>query len=202
VETNKPIRDASIKVNDVPAGKTDSSGNLIIENVTAGQYLIHTTANKYFSNTMEGISIQDYENYCLEIGLKPIPVHQHGHPRIYFDEHSYLLTSETLSILDTGAIILSEYKNLNIKLEGNCDVYECRKNDTVLSYQRTTAVKDYLVALGIESYRISVRGWGCAHPIAPNNYPNGRKNIEGCQLNRYVEIRLVSSSNVGFYEER
>src|SRR6185503_4242750 len=65
VETENPIVDASIKVNDVRIGNTDSSGNILLENVTPGKYLIWAFVNKYFSKRIDSISIQAYENHCI-----------------------------------------------------------------------------------------------------------------------------------------
>lgn len=58
-----------------------------------------------------------------------------------------------------------------------------------LSQRRAEAVDAWLVAnSGLAASTLTPRGYGAAHPVAPNQQSNGQDNPAGRQLNRRVEI--------------
>jgi outer membrane protein OmpA-like peptidoglycan-associated protein len=60
-----------------------------------------------------------------------------------------------------------------------------------LSERRAKSVRDWLVKLGgVPAARLTARGFGMSHPVAPNAKPDGSDNPPGRQLNRRVEIRV------------
>jgi outer membrane protein OmpA-like peptidoglycan-associated protein len=63
-----------------------------------------------------------------------------------------------------------------------------------LSARRANSVRDWLVKLGgVPAARLTARGFGMSHPVAPNANPDGSDNPKGRQLNRRVEIRVRKS---------
>ena len=59
-----------------------------------------------------------------------------------------------------------------------------------LSENRASAVRDYVVAQGVATNSVSVKGFGNASPVASNDIASGR------QENRHVEL-VVSGDVIG-----
>lgn len=87
------------------------------------------------------------------------------------------------------------YPDLVIRIEGhiccvdhNGDGPDLDTGEDNLSEERAKAVKEYLVANGIEETRVSYKGFGHSTPLF--SYPE--KNEEEQKLNRRVEIKIIS----------
>ncbi len=81
--------------------------------------------------------------------------------------------------------IVGVYPSLSFKVEGHTDSTGSDETNRVLSLQRATTVRDYLVGQGVDPASISVEGLGPDHPIADNTTSEGRAR------NRRVEIILT-----------
>ena len=75
-------------------------------------------------------------------------------------------------------------------MEGHTDNIGSDEFNQRLSEQRAAAVRDYLVAEGIQSESITARGFGEGRPVVGNETDAGR------QQNRRVEI-VVSGDSIG-----
>lgn len=83
---------------------------------------------------------------------------------------------------------LLEYSNRKVLIEGFTDDIGSRSINQQLSEKRAEAVKQALVASGVEPERILTRGYGEDYPIANNNTEAGRLQ------NRRVEV-VISDEN-------
>lgn len=83
------------------------------------------------------------------------------------------------------AAFLKENPKRNILIEGHTDSVGKEMTNLSLSQQRSDAVKTALMARGINSTRITGRGYGESYPIAGNSTKEGR------QQNRRVEIIIL-----------
>ena len=83
------------------------------------------------------------------------------------------------------ATILADYPSVNIEVVGHTDDRGTREHNIDLSQRRAEAVQADLIARGIESGRIQVRGEGPDSPLTSNDTPAGR------QTNRRSEFRVV-----------
>lgn len=105
---------------------------------------------------------------------------------IQFDFGKATIRKESNKLLDEAAKVLTDYPDLRIAISGHTDnVGEPAKN-LELSQARAGAVKEYLVAKGIDTGRIQTRGAGLSEPIADNATDKGR------QENRRIEFKLVN----------
>ena len=104
---------------------------------------------------------------------------------IYFDFEKSSLSSEATKHLDGVVLILKEFSDVNFRLLGYTDNIGKKSYNLRLSKKRINTVKKYLIANGIASKRIEVKGFGEENPIAPNKTSEGRKG------NRRVEIIAV-----------
>jgi len=79
---------------------------------------------------------------------------------------------------------LQQNPNLQALLVGHTDSVGKKESNLVLSRERAEAVKQALVAMGIDEARISTEGAGEEQPIASNMHPDGQSK------NRRVEVYL------------
>ena len=86
---------------------------------------------------------------------------------------------------DMVGMILSEYMDISITIEGHTDSRGAEDYNQELSEMRAQAVKVRLVNdYGIDPGRIRTRGYGESRPIAENQNSDGSDNAEGRQRNR------------------
>lgn len=109
---------------------------------------------------------------------------------LLFDFDSYALRQATMENLRTLAESLEEYEDTNVKILGHTDSTGDSAYNNTLSDQRAAAVKDYLVAQGIQYGRLVPMGYGESDPVTTNETEEGR------QLNRRVEIVIVASDEL------
>ena len=103
-----------------------------------------------------------------------------------FEQSTISFTDSTvIDELDRLADMLLNTEGLEIQLTGYTDNQGLARENMELSTERATAVKNYLIAKGIDAARIEARGLGSANPIASNQSSETRK------LNRRVEVAIV-----------
>ncbi len=86
--------------------------------------------------------------------------------------------------------ILLAYPSLHLALEGHTDSVGSDAYNQTLSEKRAFAVRDYLVAQGINGNGITAQGFGKANPVASNDTDAGRAQ------NRRVDL-VVSGDVIG-----
>ena len=85
--------------------------------------------------------------------------------RVYFDLDQYRLSADAQSILRRQAAWLSSYPDVNILVAGNCDERGTREYNLALGDRRASAVKNYLIAIGIDPRRINTISYGKEQPV-------------------------------------
>ena len=80
--------------------------------------------------------------------------------RVFFNYDSAVLTPEGRRTLERQAEWLRLFPEFNITIEGHCDERGTREYNLALGERRSNAVKDYLVALGIEVGRVATISYG------------------------------------------
>ena len=100
---------------------------------------------------------------------------------VQFDTGKATLTSGSSARLDTIVEYLTHKPSARIEISGHTDNVGKAKDNQRLSQQRAEAVRDYLVAKGIDASRIQTVGHGDGQPIASNDTAEGR------QQNRRIE---------------
>jgi OOP family OmpA-OmpF porin len=102
---------------------------------------------------------------------------------VNFLYNSYDLTREAREILDRVANRISQHPDLRLEVAGHTDATGDPSYNQYLSLRRAEAVRDYLVAQGVNPKHIGAAGYGGQRPIADN------ATIEGLRMNRRVELR-------------
>ena len=105
---------------------------------------------------------------------------------VYFDYDQSSLTSEAQATLDRQAAFLKASPSFRLVIEGHCDERGTREYNLALGDRRASAVRDYLVAKGINASRLSTISYGKERPSV------GGSNETSYSLNRRSVSRIDS----------
>ena len=85
---------------------------------------------------------------------------------IFFDTDRFDLTAAGRDSLAKNAAWLQRHSSISILVEGHCDERNTREYNLALGERRASAVRDYLVFLGIAPQRIQTISYGEERPFA------------------------------------
>jgi outer membrane protein OmpA-like peptidoglycan-associated protein len=193
--SNTPLK-ARVTLKGLSTGKTYLSTNsnaksgAFLATLKGGQsYAMDVSAEGYLFHSehfeiKEESSLED--PFIVEVRLKKIsPGQTIVLKNIFFDTDKYDLKKESTAELETLLSLLKRQLEMHIEIGGHTDNQGSEEHNLVLSKNRAKAVYDYLVANGIESSRLSYKGYGSRAPIESNDSEEGRAN------NRRTEIKIV-----------
>ncbi len=103
---------------------------------------------------------------------------------VLFDANSATINPGAVSSMNQVADVLNRYPESDVLVKGYTDSSGPEKANQELSERRAQAVKNYLIAQGVASGRITALGFGESLPVATNETPEGR------QANRRVELEI------------
>ncbi|WP_373087448.1 peptidoglycan-associated lipoprotein Pal [Sneathiella sp.] len=86
--------------------------------------------------------------------------------RVFFGFDKYDLSDEAQATLQRQAAWLNANPTVTLLLEGNADERGTREYNLALGDRRATAVKNYLVTLGVSAGRLSTISYGKERPVA------------------------------------
>jgi outer membrane protein OmpA-like peptidoglycan-associated protein len=107
---------------------------------------------------------------------------------ISFDTGRSDIKANLRPILDQFAQGLSQQPSMEVRIVGHTDNTGSDAVNNPLSVNRAQSARDYLVARGVSSQRISIDGRGSREPIADNATEAGRAR------NRRIDIYLAERS--------
>jgi outer membrane protein OmpA-like peptidoglycan-associated protein len=106
-------------------------------------------------------------------------IHLNMENQILFDTGSAFLYPEAVEILGAVALVLEEYEQTYVNVNGYADTVGDRAYNQQLSEQRAEVVADELVRAGVVPVRISPRGYGETNLLVPTpdntNEPRNRR---------------------------
>jgi OOP family OmpA-OmpF porin len=144
----------------------------------------------------DGDTLSDTDDACPnELGQPE----QRGCPKVYKDvvvtDSAVVITQQvnfatnkavispvSFALLDTVAAALTDFPLIRVEVQGHTDDRGSDKKNLKLSQSRAQAVRDYLIAKGIEPFRMTAQGYGESRPIETNKTSDGRA------ANRRVEF--------------
>jgi outer membrane protein OmpA-like peptidoglycan-associated protein len=103
-------------------------------------------------------------------------------PNLYFTQSTASLLPSSQPMLNELVKKLRELAELRLEIAGHTDNVGEPARNLRLSEQRARVVRQYLVQQGIDSVRLTARGYGGTRPVADNRDPQQRPR------NRRVEI--------------
>ncbi len=86
--------------------------------------------------------------------------------KVFFALDSSTLSSDAQATLDRQAAWLSRYPQVAVQMGGNCDERGTTEYNLALGQRRANAARDYLVARGVSSARVSAISYGKERPVA------------------------------------
>lgn len=104
---------------------------------------------------------------------------------IEFETGKATIKRSSYPMLDNIAAVFIENSNYIIEVQGHSDNTGSEKINIELSDKRAKAVREYLVAKGVNGEHITAKGYGPARPIADNKTRAGRAK------NRRVEFDIT-----------
>ncbi len=108
---------------------------------------------------------------------------------VLFDYNKAELKSAAEDALKKVSVVLSQFPESNVTVEGYTDSKGGQDFNLKLSLERADAVKDWLVKNGgVNPSHITGKGLGEENPVAPNADPDGTDNPINRAKNRRVTI--------------
>lgn len=125
-------------------------------------------ASKKPTNTADTATEFDADNSGLTLNLNGDSDSNTagGLVTVYFAFNSAQLSSATTSQLNANVEFLKSNPTVDIQIEGHADERGGIQYNLALGEKRAKSVRDYLVANGISSNRISVISYGKERPVA------------------------------------
>ena len=90
----------------------------------------------------------------------------------FFDFDKADLREDARTALAADAQWLKQYGSIRVLVEGHCDERGTEEYNLSLGQKRASAVKDYLVSLGVEGSRVNTVSYGKARPFCSDHDEN------------------------------
>lgn len=86
---------------------------------------------------------------------------------VFFELDSSAIGASARTTLERQAFFLRKYPSVAVTIEGHCDERGTREYNLALGERRASAVRDYLVSLGIDASRVTTISYGKERPVDP-----------------------------------
>ena len=107
-----------------------------------------------------------------------------SHPTIYFASDSYALDTTAYRKLEELAVLTAANPKLKISIEGHTDLSGDSNYNLSLAAKRAESTKNFFLAKGIATNRLSIKSVGSKQPAVATGAANNLKN-------RRVVIKLA-----------
>jgi outer membrane protein OmpA-like peptidoglycan-associated protein len=194
-ETHKPLK-ANFELISMKTGQTimnsysrAETGSFLVSIPSNHNYILNVSKKGYlfYSDNfkLEG-KHKASEPYLKDIPLKPLKAGEKMILRnVFYATDSYELKPESKVELNKVLNLLNNNPTLQIEISGHTDNVGSDSYNKELSMNRARSVYNYLTEHGIDSKRLTYKGYGENQPIATNETPEGRAK------NRRTEIKVL-----------
>ncbi|MCG3166905.1 MAG: hypothetical protein POELPBGB_02688 [Bacteroidia bacterium] len=112
--------------------------------------------------------------------------------RIYFDFDKDFIREESVVELSKLYYFMTSNPDMIVEVAGHTDSRGTDEYNIDLSKRRARSVQQWLAERGIKAKRVVTKGYGEAKPIMDNINADGSDNPEGRQMNRRIELTVLS----------
>ncbi len=109
--------------------------------------------------------------------------------RVFFEFDATTLTSEGKAALDGNAVIMGEYLDLKLEIQGHADERGTTEYNIALGQKRADSVVQYMLARGVASSRVKSVSYGEERPL------DGRSAEIAWEQNRRAEFVITWSGD-------
>ncbi len=166
-----------------------STGKYLVTLPSGKNYGIAVKCQGYLFHT-ENVNIPegtDFQEFNLDISLKRMEIGSTIVLRnIFYDVDKSTIRPESQTELNRVIKFLKDYPNVKIELSSHTDDVGAEDYNMRLSFERSNAVVNFLIAKGISASRLIPKGYGETMPIDKNETEPGRQN------NRRTEIKILA----------
>lgn len=179
-----------LKTGDLATGaySDPKSGEFLVCLPAGRSYALNATADGYlfYSENYDVAEGDLKEPLSLDVPLGKLATGSTIALRnIFFNTASYELLPTSNAELDKLVKLMKANPTLRIELGGHTDNVGADAANLTLSQQRANAVRDHVVAQGVDGARITAKGYGETNPVATNDTEAGRA------LNRRTEVTVL-----------
>lgn len=194
-ETKAPL-EAKFELIDLASGKkimesysNPGNGEFLVSLPTEKNYALNASKNGYLFYS-ENFSLigksNNAEPFIMNVALNPVkPGEKVVLRNIFFETGSFKLKEESKVELETLISFLNKNNSISIEISGHTDNVGDKKSNQILSENRAKAVYEYVVSKGIDSKRLTYKGYGDTRPLVPNDSELNRA------INRRTEFTIL-----------
>ncbi len=173
-------------------GMTNDSGKFSIR-VPVGdkyQYYVLTTGTDTTHNPDDVLDIpapqgNAYYHKPFILNYKLQPAKNFVLEGCNFDNGKFTFQESAYPVLDELVAYMQNDADKRIEIGGHTDNVGSVASNNKLSLDRANAVKDYLFSKGVDSSRVTTKGYGSSQPIESNKTESGRAQ------NRRIEVTVI-----------
>lgn len=169
--------------------QTDEDGNYLVTLPVGKDYAFNVHRKGYlFYSENYNINSNSDSIYTADIPLQPIKANASVILKnVFYDTKKTDLKPESITELDNVVRLMNENPDMKILISGYTDNVGKPSDNLTLSKGRAVSVVNYLLSKGVNTNRLTFKGFGADKPIADNNTEQGRA------LNRRTELSVVSN---------
>lgn len=138
------------------------------------------------ASTVQTETVNQDDSMVMDINGMTINQVENKLSTIYFDFDRFNIREDMQETIQNDAEIASRVSNrFKVKLEGNCDEWGSDEYNFALGLKRASAVKQALIAQGVDANNITMVSYGESNPTCTNK-------TQACwSQNRRVDFKLL-----------
>lgn len=169
-------------------GLTDEDGKFTLIVPKGKKYNVKVTkmGMEYdFVSTVPNVKgpLEIVQNYMMSFVMDFRRTYKLEH--VYFDPNKWDIKPEAGAALDTLAKTFISNPIFVAEIAGHTDSDGNEADNMRLSQRRADAIRNYLIAKGVDPNRVFAKGYGSKNPVASNETPEGKS------INRRTEVKVV-----------